>query len=172
MNTPSKTVYFLGAGFSKAVADLPTINEFLQLSDFHKSTQLEEFIEKFFKKSKFTIEDLLTYIDIGLSKFGEELEAPLNFFGKIKEVLNAYIVKRLYVDFQRKRKDEKFNRNYEYKVQKLKGKFKEASAILTLNYDCIVEGILEPVDKKIIKMIKFLSSSTERFSKEETFRKI
>ncbi|RKX56829.1 MAG: hypothetical protein DRP29_09160 [Thermodesulfobacteriota bacterium] len=34
-----------------------------------------------------------------------------------------------------------------------------------------MEGILEPVDKKIIKMIKFLSSSTERFSKEELLGK-
>lgn len=171
-DSSSKTVYFLGAGFSKAIADLPTINEFLKIKDFDKDTLLRKFIEIFFKDSKFTIEDILTYIDLGLSDLGEKIGTPLRLLEGTKEELNFYLEKRLIIDFQNKRKENKdFNIKYESYVGRLRKIFENVSAILTLNYDCIVEGILEPtIDIKILNTIKLLSSSTQRFSDEEFIR--
>jgi len=169
----SKTVYFLGAGFSKAIADLPTISEFLKIEDFSKNTSVSKFIDTFFKNSNFTIEDILTYIEIGLSDLGEKMGTPLKLFEETKEELDVYLDKRLSADFRDKRKEnQEFNRKYETYVEKLRRIFKNSLAILTLNYDLLIDGILKfsAMSAMISKMEDLLRLSVAKTSNKELIK--
>ena len=95
MNTPSKTVYFLGAGFSKAVADLPTMGEFFNMKEIKKKHKnIKEFIKKYFsikmkqikRKQKrkgenlLNLEEMITYLYLRLDnfgRFGEDIDASI-----------------------------------------------------------------------------------------------
>jgi len=148
LNTPSKTVYFLGAGFSKAVADLPTMGEFIKHEDIEKEKyvdltipNLSKYIKENFKKNEFyNIEEIFTYIEISVSNLGKYLSTPLRYLHKVKKETERYIYRRIETEFNSRRgEDDNFRRKYENMIHNLSPHFESAYGIITLNYDRIIE---------------------------------
>ena len=178
-----KIVYLLGAGFSKAVAGLPTMNRFLRDQDLTKETypHMDRFIKNFFKGSNFgleekgsnlNLEEIFTYIEMGLSEFGEKMEGSLRTLEKARKELENYVAKRLDGEFHDKRKHNKdFNKEYEGYVEKLRKLFENSYAILTLNYDLIIDGVLRLSDcaemvERLERLLEINEISDKKLVKE------
>lgn len=175
MNTPSKTVYFLGAGFSKAVADLPTMGEFFNMKEIKKKHKnIKEFIKKYFsikmkqikRKQKrkgenlLNLEEMITYLYLRLDnfgRFGEDIDASIL---KAKNEIYQYILTKLSpqnVDDQgivTEDKDTKkikrlgkpvYKYNDKISKKKLIDFFRNVNSVITINYDLIIESLLPEV---------------------------
>ena len=156
-----KIVYFLGAGFSKAVAKLPTMDNFLKVEDVTKDTYpyMDKFIKNFFKDTKdtkFNLEEIFSYIEIGLGTSGEKIEAPLRMLGEARKELERYMVQRLYEELQERKRDKEFDGEFTRHVERLGKPFESSYAILTLNYDSIIESILPFPDSEKIRKLRDL----------------
>jgi len=174
LNTFSKTVYFLGAGFSKAVAGLPTMGEFFNMKEIKKKYKnIKEFIEKYFsikmkrieKKQKrrgknlLNLEEVITYLYLRLDNFGRLgedidvsiLEAKNEIYQYILTKLSPQNVDNQGIVAEEKDKDTKSKRlgkpiyNIKYLKKKLINFFNNVSSIITINYDLIIESLLPEV---------------------------
>jgi hypothetical protein len=160
----NKTVFILGAGFSK-YTEYPLQNEILQeLVNFYKRTNITkesksnwDIVNIFFNKcigskiETFYIEDLFTILDKCL--IDEEFFKSYDT-ARIEEVKTALISSiRDYFNQITKEKMEDHNKNLKYKELKEfsdlilsrreKNKTEDKLSIISLNWDCLLERFLQ-----------------------------
>jgi len=134
---PLKTVYFLGAGASKASDfHLPVMKEFFGKEDLSEKnfSNLREFIRKvrpYSDVETVDLEDIITYLDLSLEDLGSNWQQERTLEQKARQELYAYITKRLSPC-----------KNYPYLSEshlKLAQTLKDSDSVLTLNYDLIMD---------------------------------
>jgi hypothetical protein len=106
-DTIQKTVYFLGAGASKASDfHLPTMGEFFEGADFtgDEYRNLKRFIDDKFpclSIEKLNLEEVVTAIELGLDTFGALGKHPEPYIYEARTELNKYVANRLKIDPQK-----------------------------------------------------------------------
>jgi len=132
-----KTVYFLGAGASKASDfSLPIMREFFRKKDFSGGdfANLKTFINKikpFSELGSVDIEDIITYLDLSLEDLGLYLQHERVLERKARQELDAYIQMRF---------TPKQELPYVCELhKKLAQRLAEGDSVLTLNYDLIMD---------------------------------
>jgi hypothetical protein len=128
----SNTIFLIGSGFTKSIFNTAPLNDSL-LDDLKRSypsesSMLNELTEKY---KTTNIEILLTYLDI-------EISTDVNLSDKREKINN------LLADYF---KQYRFNNSIALKNRWLKTFAKDVLAkdnvIITLNYDCLLEGVLD-----------------------------
>lgn len=143
-----KTVYFLGAGASKASDfKLPTMQEFFREDDF----QTEEYQNlKNFMKDRFphvslanlNLEEVITSIELSLDTFGSFGKHPEPYIYEARREFDAYANTRLQIS------DRKGCNNLKRIIdENLAGKNSKDS-IITLSYDLVVDNTLYELSPK------------------------
>ncbi|MHA1228793.1 MAG: hypothetical protein ACTSPV_18875 [Candidatus Hodarchaeales archaeon] len=142
-----KRVYLLGAGASKASEfRLPVMKGFFQQEDLtrKKFPELRKFIQNNFPMipiEKVNLEDVITYLDLSLDRFGglaKEADGDLN---TARKQLSLYIRTKLDYQFWSKNSSSQM-------FEKVFSSLKERDAIITLNYDIIIENTLNAIQRK------------------------
>lgn len=144
---PQKSVYFLGAGASKASDfQLPTMSEFFTEEDFKqdKYPALHKFIGRVFPKVSFkelNLEEVITRLELGIDRFGAFGEHPEPYLYEARREFTSYVSERLqYKPINGRPTCEK----HEVLLRQLN----EKDSIITLNYDLIVDYGLYAISPK------------------------
>lgn len=142
-----KTVYFLGAGASNASDfKLPTMDGFFRKDDLARKefSELREFIQSHFPGTtteKVNLENVITYIDLSLDRFGSFGKRAGGHLYDAKEQFNQYV--RMRLDYERwsdKSSCETF--------KKIFRSIKKNDTVITLNYDLVTENTLNTISKE------------------------
>lgn len=142
IDKPQKTVYFLGAGSSKASDfDLPTMDKFFEGADFTgvEYQNLMQFIKKWFPDQpveNLNLEELVTTIEFGLDTFGALGEHPEPYIYEARIELNKYIADRLKIDPQ------KGCKTLEKIITSEMASNNSVHSIITLNYDLVIDVLI------------------------------
>jgi len=146
-SSPQKSVYFLGAGASKASDfQLPTMSEFFTEEDFKqdKYPALHKFIGRVFPKVSFkelNLEEVITRLELGIDRFGAFGEHPEPYLYEARREFTSYVRERLqYKPINGRPTCEKHT--------VLLGQLNEKDSIITLNYDLIVDYGLYAISPK------------------------
>ena len=133
---PVNNLFLLGAGFTKAVfGDAPLNNDLLEkLLKSNSNSRLKEYSEKY---STEDIEILLTRIDL---KIACE-ENPDNKLEVKRD--RKYIEKEIVDYFKKFRLNEEVIKGKEWVHSFAKNVLKENDLVVSLNYDCFFEGLLD-----------------------------
>src|SRR3989339_434140 len=117
----SKTVYFLGAGASKALFGLPTMENFFDKFSVEDYPALSDFLRNYFfstdrigqlgainasaggfeeivRDSNLNLEEVITALDLSLDRFGSFGNLPKGYIIDAKKEFNDYILKRLLIN--------------------------------------------------------------------------
>jgi|WetSurMetagenome_2_1015567.scaffolds.fasta_scaffold98267_3 hypothetical protein len=183
----SNTLYLLGSGFNKYVEDWdnlkpPTALDFFRLflqskkvkDDYYRSkvSDVFEYIELFWKKTiddlmvdNFNLEDCFTLIEYHLNQaINKNDTALINKMVKVSFNLKAMFAEFLQ-DF------ESFVYNSETLLKFGRKLYAEKSSVLTFNYDCILESVIESASGVNISFPRaFLASRNERMIPVEELR--
>lgn len=140
-----KTVYFLGAGASNASEfRLPVMKEFFEDTDLvrEKFPQLCKSIERNFPGTSIeavNLEDVITYLDLGLDQFGSLGKQPEGYLYDARVQFNRYVLTKL--DYERW--------TDKYSCGRLEKIFltleEKTDTIITLNYDLVTENTLNSI---------------------------
>lgn len=145
-SSPQKSVYFLGAGASKASDfKLPTMGEFFTEKDFKSDNypELHKFIKRVFHKTpieKLNLEDVVTRLELSIDRFGAFGEHPEPYLHVARREFDRYVHERLSY--------KPVNGNHKcQKHEVLLGQMKDKDSIITLNYDLVVDYTLYEISK-------------------------
>jgi hypothetical protein len=142
VDTTKKTVYFLGAGASKASDfNLPTMDKFFEGADFTgvEYQNLKRFIDKEFPNQpveNLNLEELVTTIELSLDNFGALGEHPEPYIYEARTELNKYVADRLKIDPQKGCKTLEKITTFEMAGRS------SVHSIITLNYDLVIDVLL------------------------------
>lgn len=143
----SKTVYFLGAGASKASDfELPVMTGFFREEDFDSKeySNLHKFIKENFPNIPFkeiNLEEMITCLELSLDKFSSFGEHPEVYLYEARREFDKYVKKRLiYNPVEGKRWCSRHKVVFE--------KLKDEDTVITLNYDLIVDYTLFEISPK------------------------
>lgn len=142
-----KTVYFLGAGASNASEfRLPVMKEFFKDTELvrEKFPQLYRFMERNFPGTpieRVSLEDVITYLDLGLDRFGRLGKQPKGYLYDARVQFNRYVRTRLDYECW----TDKYSCGRFEKVFLALGK---TDTIVTLNYDLVTENTLNSIQTK------------------------
>lgn len=145
-SSPQKSVYFLGAGASKASDfKLPTMSEFFTEEDFKqdKYPALHKFIGRVFPKVSFkdlNLEEVITRLELSIDRFGAFGEHPEPYLYEARREFDRYVYKRLSY--------KPVNGNHKCQTHEvLLRQMNDKDSIITLNYDLIVDYTLFAISK-------------------------
>ena len=129
----SKKLFLIGTGFSKAVFDdVPLNDELLERMIAKKSKPLSKYTKKYSVKD--IIELLLTYLDLDIIKNPHEKSLDDD-----RKIINRQIAEF----FQQFRIKKRLNKEKEWWKTFSQDILQENDSVVTLNYDCILEGMLD-----------------------------
>lgn len=143
---PQKSVYFLGAGASKASDfQLPTMSEFFTEEDFKqdKYPALHKFIGRVFPKVSFkelNLEEVITRLELSIDRFGAFGEHPEPYLHVARREFDRYVRERL--SYQPVN-----GRHVCQKHEVLRDQMNDKDSIITLNYDLVVDYALFEISK-------------------------
>lgn len=141
-DTIQKTVYFLGAGASKASDfKLPIMGEFFKGANFtgEEYQNLNRFIDDKFPGlpiENLNLEEVVTTIELSLDTFGALGGHPEPYIYEARRELDRYIAETLNIDIT------KWCKLHEKIITTELAGVKSTDSIITLNYDLVVDGTL------------------------------
>lgn len=158
----SKTVYFLGAGASKAFFGFPTMDDFFDKFTVNNYPNLSHFLENYFscdyflkdryginlKIGNLNLEEVITALDLSSDRFGSFGNNLKGYLLDAKIEFNNYIINRLDIQIDQEDTKNRFNElcnklNIIFgNISKKPSETKIADSIITLNYDLGIDHLL------------------------------
>ena len=143
----SKTVYFLGAGASKASDfELPAMTGFFREEDFDSKgySNLHKFIKENFPNISFkelNLEEMVTCLELSLDKFSSFGEHPEVYLYEARREFDKYVNIRL--EIPNKKGCNKFKNLFKDLTE-----FESKDTVITINYDLVVDNTLWELSPK------------------------